>query len=207
MTSTTPACSTSRRKATTARSPTASRPSLTVDDKVFKPILQSLYFEHGSPYDFRVLPVEILGTVYERFLGQGHPADGRPPAKVEEKPEVRKAGGVYYTPAYIVDYIVEHTVGRQIEGRSPLQLAGSNGKQPFRVLDMACGSGSFLLGAYQCLLDHCLEWYVEHKPEKTQEGRLQGRPQRSLAADDRGKETHPDHAYLRRGHRPPRPWK
>ena len=30
---------------------------------------------------------------------------------------------------------------------------------------MACGSGSFLLGAYQCLLDHCLKWYIEHKPE------------------------------------------
>jgi hypothetical protein len=37
-------------------------------------------------------------------------------------------------------------------------------KQPFRVLDMACGSGSFLLGAYQCLLDHCLKWYIDHKP-------------------------------------------
>ena len=86
-------------------------------------------------------------------------------AKVEEKPEVRKAGGVYYTPAYIVDYIVEQTVGRQIEGQSPAQLAGGKDKPPFRVLDMACGSGSFLLGAYRCLLDHCLKWYVEHKPE------------------------------------------
>ena len=48
-----------------------------------------------------------------------------------------------------------------------MQLAGLlNGKQPFRVLDMACGSGSFLLGAYQRLLDHCLKWYIEHNPEK-----------------------------------------
>jgi hypothetical protein len=30
---------------------------------------------------------------------------------------------------------------------------------------MACGSGSFLLGAYQCLLDYCLKWYIEHRPE------------------------------------------
>jgi hypothetical protein len=44
-------------------------PKLAVDDKAFKPILESLYFEHGSPYHFGVLPVEILGTVYERFLG------------------------------------------------------------------------------------------------------------------------------------------
>jgi len=34
-------------------------PKLTVDDRVFKPILQSLYFAHGSPYEFKVLPVEI----------------------------------------------------------------------------------------------------------------------------------------------------
>ena len=53
-----------------------------------------------------------------------------------------------------------------IEGKSPAQLAGGKNGQPFRVLDMACGSGSFLLGAYQCLLDHCLKWYIEHQPEK-----------------------------------------
>ena len=87
-------------------------------------------------------------------------------AKVEEKPEVRKAGGVYYTPSYIVEYIVNYTVGKQIDGRSPAQLAGRKRKTPFRVLDMACGSGSFLLGAYRCLLDHCLDWYAGDKPEK-----------------------------------------
>jgi len=40
------------------------------------------------------------------------------------------------------------------------------GTAPFRILDMACGSGSFLLGAYQCLLDHCLKWYAEHQPQR-----------------------------------------
>ena len=151
-------------------------PKLAVDDKVFKPILESLYFEHGSPYHFGLLPVEILGTVYERFLGSVIRLTPGHQAKVEPKPEVRKAGGVYYTPAYIVEYIVKHTVGKQIEGRSPAQLAGSagvpagssgrrDGGATFRVLDMACGSGSFLLGAYQCLLDYCMKWYIEHKPE------------------------------------------
>ncbi|MCX7044785.1 MAG: Eco57I restriction-modification methylase domain-containing protein [Candidatus Sumerlaeota bacterium] len=142
-------------------------PHLAVDDKVFKPIIQSLYFAHGSPYHFGVLPVEILGTVYERFLGKVIRLTSGHQAKVEEKPEVRKAGGVYYTPAYIVDYIVKHAVGRRIEGKSPMQLAGlRNGKQPFRMLDIACGSGLFLLGAYQFLLDQCLKWYLEHSPQK-----------------------------------------
>ncbi len=140
-------------------------PKLTVDDRAFKPILESLYFEYGSPYHFGILPVEILGTVYERFLGNVIRLTPSHQAKIEEKPEVRKAGGVYYTPAYIVEYIVKHTVSEQIEGKSPALLAGDRAKPTFHVLDMACGSGSFLLGAYQCLLDHCLKWYIEHKPE------------------------------------------
>ena len=153
-----------KKEAEISEAPDLITPKLTIDDKVFKLILQSLYFEYGSPYHFGVLPVEILGTVYERFLGKVIRLTAGHQAKIEEKPEVRKAGGVYYTPSYIVDYIVKNTVGKQIEGKSPAQLEGIKGKPPFRVLDMACGSGSFLLGAYQCLLDHCLKWYVEHKP-------------------------------------------
>ncbi len=141
-------------------------PKLVVDDKVFRPILQSLYFAHGSPYQFGVMPVELLGTVYERFLGKVIRLTAGHQAKLEEKPDVRKAGGVYYTPAYIVEYIVNHTVGQQIEDQSPAQLAGSKDKPTFRVLDMACGSGSFLLGAYHRILDYHLNWYSENKPEK-----------------------------------------
>jgi hypothetical protein len=155
------------RESGVSEAPDRITPNLAVDDKVFKPILESLYFAHGSPYHFGVLPVEILGTVYERFLGKVIRLTAGHQAKVEEKPEVRKAGGVYYTPAYIVESIVRQTVGQQIHGQSPMQLAGlRNGKEPFRVLDMACGSGSFLLGAYQCLLDHCFTWYAEHDPKK-----------------------------------------
>jgi hypothetical protein len=149
-----------------AESPDYITLKLQIDDKVFKPILQGLYFEHGSPYHFGVLPVEILGTVYERFLGKIIRLTPEHRAKVEEKPEVRKAGGVYYTPSYIVDYIVKNTVGKMIEGKSPAQLAGAKGGQPLRVLDMACGSGSFLLGAFKYLLDHYQKWYEEHQPVK-----------------------------------------
>lgn len=141
-------------------------PKLTIDDKILKPIIQGLYFEFGSPYHFGVLPVEILGTVYERFLGKVIRLTAGHQAKVEEKPEVRKAGGVYYTPSYIVDYIVKNTVGKQIEGKSPAQIAKGKDGQPIRILDMACGSGSFLLGAYQYLLDYCTKWYESNQPEK-----------------------------------------
>ncbi len=154
-----------QQEAGVSEAPDRITPKLLIDDKVFKSIIQGLYFAHGSPYHFGVLPVEILGTVYERFLGKVIRLTPGHQAKIEEKPEVRKAGGVYYTPAYIVEYIVRETVGRQIEGRSPTELSGGKSQPPFRVLDMACGSGSFLLGAYQFLLDHCLKWYIDNKPD------------------------------------------
>ncbi len=137
-------------------------PKLKVDDKVLATIIKGLYFPL-CPYAFNMLPADILGSVYEQFLGKVIRVTDGGHAKVEEKPEVRKAGGVHYTPNYIVDYIVKHTVGKQIEGKSPRQL------RDYRVLDKSCGSGSFLLGAYQYLLDHYLKWYVEHDPEKQED--------------------------------------
>src|SRR4051812_29628373 len=69
-------------------------PKIAVDDKILKPIIRGLYYENGSNYDFRLMPVEILGTVYERFLGKVIRLTTKHKAKIEEKPEVRKAGGV-----------------------------------------------------------------------------------------------------------------
>ncbi len=127
---------------------------LAIDDKVLKDIFKGLYYPE-SPYEFSVLPADILGQVYEQFLGKVIRLTAGHHAKVEDKPEVKKAGGVYYTPTYIVDYIVEHTVGKLLEGKTPRQAA------KLRILDPACGSGSFLLGAYQLLLDWHRDWYIQ----------------------------------------------
>jgi hypothetical protein len=66
-----------------------------------------------------VLSADILGQVYEQFLGKVIRLTPAHRAKIEEKPEVRKAGGVYYTPSYIVDYIVENTLGKLLAERAP----------------------------------------------------------------------------------------
>ncbi|MBC7851901.1 MAG: N-6 DNA methylase [Pirellulaceae bacterium] len=134
-------------------------PDLAVDDKVLRDILESLYYP-ASPYEFSVLPADILGQVYEQFLGKVITLTPGHRAKVDEKPEVKKAGGVYYTPTYIVDYIVQQTVGKLLDGKTPKQAA------KLTILDPACGSGSFLIGAYQFLLDWHLQWYVNDGPEK-----------------------------------------
>ena len=133
--------------------------SLAIDDKPLKDILKRLYYP-DSPYEFSVLPADILGQVYEQFLGKVIRLTSDHRAVVEDKPEVKKAGGVFYTPTYIVDYIVCNTVGKLLEGKTPRTA------EKLRILDPACGSGSFLLGAYQYLLDWHLKWYTENDPEK-----------------------------------------
>ncbi len=134
-------------------------PALTIDDKILKDILQNLYYP-DSPYEFSVLPADILGQVYEQFLGKVIRLTAGHQAKVEEKPEVRKAGGVYYTPTYIVNYIVQQTVGKLVVDKRPGPMGGV---RKLSVIDPACGSGSFLLGAYQFLLDWHLDQYVNDR--------------------------------------------
>ncbi|MFO0793189.1 MAG: DNA methyltransferase [Candidatus Brocadiaceae bacterium] len=158
---------------------------VTIDDKVLRDIMRNLYYP-DSPYEFSVLSVDILGQVYEQFLGKVIRLTEGHRAVVEEKPEVRKAGGVYYTPTYIVDYIVKNTVGKLLEcglqnderAKIPLSKGGKGvvsltpkEAAKIRILDPACGSGSFLLGAFQYLLDYHRDWYVANEPEKWATGR------------------------------------
>jgi len=129
---------------------------ITIDNKVIKSIISELYYP-VCPYEFSVLSVEILGSAYEQFLGKRISLSKSGRATIEEKPEVRKAGGVYYTPQYIVDYIVKNTVGKLIENKTPKEVS------EIKICDPACGSGSFLIGAY----DYLLRW---HKDFYTQNG-------------------------------------
>ena len=150
---------------------------LTIEDKVFINIIEGLYYP-DCPYEFSILPVEILGSIYEQFLGKtirfrnvgsrrfddsqnsrvsSLKTNTRHTAIIEEKPEVKKAGGVYYTPEYIVKYIVERTVGAMTEGKTPAEVA------KMRIIDPSCGSGSFLVGAYSYLLAWHLDYYTNTK--------------------------------------------
>jgi hypothetical protein len=137
---------------------------LAVDDKLLRDILSGLYYP-DSPYRFSVISADILGQVYEQFLGKVIRLTEGHRAVVDDKPEVKKAGGVYYTPTYIVDYIVAQTVGKLVEGKTPKQV------EKIRVLDPACGSGSFLIGAYQFLLDWHLQFYTANDPVKWAKGK------------------------------------
>ena len=137
---------------------------ISIDDKPLKDIIKSLYYPE-SPFEFSVLSADILGQVYEQFLGKVIRLTPRHRAVVEDKPEVKKAGGVYYTPTHIVKYIVRNTLGELLKGKRRTQVA------KLRIVDPACGSGSFLIDAYQCLLDWHLEFYTEDGAEKWTKGK------------------------------------
>ncbi len=159
------------------------------DDKAFAKICAELA-DPSSPYDFDKIPISILGSIYERFLGKVVHATAKR-VEVQEKPEVRKAGGVYYTPEYIVRYIVKETVGRLLFNDVKIQQTSfpnasignpsvdsrqehagmtniQNGKTPDEIAamsfaDIACGSGSFLIEVYSQLLDYHDRWYNAHR--------------------------------------------
>ncbi len=132
------------------------------DDKTFSSICDELSHEN-SPYNFDAIPIHILGSIYERFLGKVVNATDKR-VTIEEKPEVRKAGGVYYTPQYIVNYIVDNTVIKLVEGKTPKEIA------KMRFADIACGSGSFLITVYERLIDYHKQWYQQHPEQAKKDG-------------------------------------
>jgi type I restriction-modification system DNA methylase subunit len=136
--------------------------NLKIENKVIKTIINELYYPE-CPYEFSVLSVEILGSAYEQFLGKVIRITPAHHAKIEEKLEVRKAGGVYYTPQYIVEYIVKNTIGKLLDGKMPKEIS------KIKIIDPACGSGSFLIGAYQYLLDWHKNYYSDNG--KTSKGK------------------------------------
>jgi len=126
-------------------------------------IVQGLYEVPGglADWDFATIGSDVLGTVYEQYLGyvparvkveakeaQQRLFPAEPHIGLSAKKEKRKGEGIYYTPRWVVDYIVKQTVGRYIEEHSHNDILN------IRILDPACGSGSFLTRAYEELLNY-----------------------------------------------------
>lgn len=132
------------------------------DDSV-KKVISLLYGSEMYEYDFKQIPADILGGVYESYLGyiaqnpieiETDKKSGKL-LKFEDKKELklksrkkRKEQGIYYTPKYIVDYIVKETLGKKLEG-----IKSIHELKQLKVLDPACGSGSFLTKALETIND------------------------------------------------------
>jgi len=130
-----------------------------VGSDVLVHIFKELYYPK-SPYAFSVVDAAVLGEIYELFLGQQVILTNGRRLQIKKKPEAVESGGVVPTPLFIVDNIIERTVKSACDGKSPDELA------TFRVADIACGSGTFILAAFEYFLNYHHKWYLEHGAEK-----------------------------------------
>jgi type I restriction-modification system DNA methylase subunit len=112
-----------------------------IESKTLSKIINGLYIEeNGYKYDFSVITADVLGGMYEQYLSfvQNEKTDSTHKSK-------RKAQGIYYTPKYIVDFLLDESLEK---------LISQKGKsKQIKILDPACGSGSFLIAAYDRLVE------------------------------------------------------
>jgi len=91
-----------------------------------------------TPFDFKVIPIELLSEIYEMFL--------------KETDEEKSENGEYYTPHSLVELMLNEY----------LPWADDNNTQyNLKILDIACGSGIFLVESYRRLVDRWI--YVNKK--------------------------------------------
>ncbi len=120
--------------------------SLDIDDEILSKIINGLFntSDNVVHYDFSAIDADVLGNIYEQYLGHLlKKTDKR--AKLSEGIAHRKEQGIYYTPTYVVDYIVKNTVGELAKDKK-FDLKN------IKILDPACGSGSFLMKAFDYLV-------------------------------------------------------
>ncbi|KQB35907.1 Eco57I restriction-modification methylase domain-containing protein [Acidiplasma cupricumulans] len=126
-----------------------------IDNEPLQEVIEGLNHskDNSYRYDFSIIESDVLGNIYEQYLGNILKSTTKG-AKLEESKTHRKEQGIYYTPSYIVDYIVKNTVGEFIKTHTPEEIKN------VRILDPACGSGSFLIRAYKELENY---WIKELK--------------------------------------------
>jgi len=129
-----------------------------------KKAIDILYGKSGYyEYDFKLIPSDVLGQVYESYLGHLL-SKSRKGLTLDVSAKKRKEQGIYYTPSYIEDYIVEQALKPVLDNcHSVAEL------KAIKVLDPACGSGSFLIKAMEMIEKK----YVEFGARKGEGIRLQ----------------------------------
>ncbi|MBI4324462.1 MAG: N-6 DNA methylase [Chloroflexi bacterium] len=164
-----------------------------VADAVLADVLRQLMFtpEKGGqkfvPFesvDYADLSVQQLGSIYEGLLEHRFVRERSKLVLKTDKAE-RKATGTYYTPDYVVKYIVEQTITpllQEIEQRDLVKTARAAAKQDnsfagevlkLNICDPAMGSGHFLVEATTFLADHI----VYHPTTKFQAEFVKGESQ------------------------------
>jgi tRNA1(Val) A37 N6-methylase TrmN6 len=170
-------------------------PTLKMRPESLTAIIEGLY-PPRSPYAFAVMPSDVLGQAYENFLGK-QLVRRRGAVTIEVKPEVRKAGGVFYTPPWLCNEVVSRTLKPILGATTPDQLRRSKTKR-IRIVDPSCGSGTFLVAVYRQLLDWYLVYYLADvtRWSKTRPPRIERNAAGDLALSlDERKRILTDHIY------------
>ncbi|HPN83070.1 MAG TPA: N-6 DNA methylase, partial [Spirochaetota bacterium] len=120
-----------------------------IKGNVFKTICAGLYMP--SPYCFEVIPIDLLGGIYERYLGKRLKVVGSD-VEDEFKPEHQRTRGAVYTPDWVIRRILSRVLDPLTGGKTPADILA------LKIIDPSCGSGSFLLGAFAFLEDKIVDW-------------------------------------------------
>src|SRR3989344_5495896 len=134
-----------------------------LDDSTLEKVIRILYFgekEQQSRYMFDEIPGDLLCSIYEQYLGVVLRGTEKR-VKLEEGSGKRKKMGIYYTPSYIVDYIVKNTVGEYIKDKTIDEIL------EVKIVDPACGSGSFIVKAFQEVCNG-----IEERLKKGEKGKM-----------------------------------
>lgn len=116
-------------------------------------VIDILYGKKGYyEYDFSIMPADILGSVYENYLGYML-SKSQKGLTLDKSSEKRKEQGIYYTPTFIVDYIVRSSLKPILD-----KCKSVNDLKKVKVLDPACGSGSFLVKALEVIVEKYKEF-------------------------------------------------
>jgi len=126
------------------------------DNKGFEKMMDKLYGKKGQyEYNFKEMPADVLGTVYENYLNYKL-TQSKKGVNVEKDVKKRKERGIFYTPTFIVDYIVRNTLKPVLDNcKSVADL------KKIKVLDPACGSGSFLIRALEAIAEKYKEFGID----------------------------------------------
>ncbi|QQG40145.1 MAG: N-6 DNA methylase [Candidatus Aenigmatarchaeota archaeon] len=116
---------------------------ITIDGSIIHKLVGYLYESKNGQYiyNFDWIDADVLGQVYEQYLGKILAQTKSGKTKLKEGQAHRKEQGIYYTPTYIVNYIIKNTVGAKLKERKI-------NVNDISILDPACGSGSFLIKAF-----------------------------------------------------------
>ncbi|MBI5332834.1 MAG: N-6 DNA methylase [Candidatus Aenigmarchaeota archaeon] len=116
---------------------------LSIKNEDFMPVLKSFYVNPKTKlgYRFDVISTDVLGHAYENYLSWKATSSRK---GIEKELYKRKQGGIYYTPEFLVDFLVSSTLGELLKKcKTPADVL------KIRVLDPACGSGTFLVRAFK----------------------------------------------------------